>query len=44
LAARDIGREVGISPEAVARAAQAIDIRRGSASRTLLGLPIGVAD
>jgi hypothetical protein len=38
-----IGREVGISPEAVARAAQAIDIRRGSASRTFLGLPIGVA-
>jgi hypothetical protein len=38
-----IGREVGISPEAVARAAQAIDIRRASASRTFLGLPIGVA-
>lgn len=38
-----IGREVGISPAAVAQAAQALDIRQGSASRTLFGLPIGVA-
>jgi len=38
-----IGREVGISPDAVAQAAQALDISRGPASRTFLGLPIGVA-
>ncbi len=38
-----IGREVGISPAAVAQAAQALDIRRGTASRTFFGLPIGVA-
>jgi hypothetical protein len=38
-----IGREVGISPEAVAQAAQALEIRQGSGSRTFLGLPIGVA-
>src|SRR5205823_12843408 len=38
-----IGGEVGILPEAVARAAQALDIRQASAARTLLGLPIGVA-
>jgi len=38
-----IGREVGISPDAVAQAAQALDIRHGAASRTFLGLPIGVA-
>lgn len=38
-----IGGEVGISPEAVARAAQALDIRQAPAARTLLGLPIGVA-
>jgi hypothetical protein len=38
-----IGREVGIAPEAVAQAAHALDVRRGAASRTLLGLPIGVA-
>ena len=38
-----IGREVGIAPEAVAQAAHALDIRRGAASRTLLGLQIGVA-
>jgi len=38
-----IGREVGISPDAVAQAAQALDIRQGAASRTFLGLPIGVA-
>ena len=38
-----IGREVGISPAAVAQAAQALDIRQGAASRTFLGLPIGVA-
>jgi hypothetical protein len=38
-----IGREVGLAPEAVAQAAQSLDIRRGAASRTLFGLPIGVA-
>src|SRR5438445_10764416 len=38
-----IGREVGISPAAVAQAAQALDIRHGAAARTFLGLPIGVA-
>ena len=38
-----IGREVGISPAAVAQAAQALEIRQGGTSRTFLGLPIGVA-
>jgi hypothetical protein len=38
-----IGREVGIAPEAVAQAAQALDVRQGAISRTLFGLPIGVA-
>jgi hypothetical protein len=38
-----IGREVGISPAAVAQAAQALDVRQGAVSRTFLGLPIGVA-
>ena len=38
-----IGGEVGISPDAVAQAAQALDIRQGAAMRTFLGLPIGVA-
>lgn len=38
-----IGREVGIAPEAVEQAAQALDAHRGAASRTFLGLPIGVA-
>ena len=38
-----IGREVGISPDAVAQAAQALDVRRDAEARTLLGLPIGVA-
>lgn len=37
-----IGREVGISPAAVAQAAQALDVRREIAPRTFLGLPIGV--
>src|SRR5213592_1068067 len=38
-----IGREVGIPSEAVARAAQALDVRLDAASRTFLGLPIGVS-
>src|SRR5437868_1838458 len=37
-----IGREVGISPDAVAHAAQTLEVRKGAISRTLLGLPIGV--
>jgi hypothetical protein len=37
-----IGREVGIAPDAVARAAQTLAVRQGAVSRTLLGLPIGV--
>ncbi|HEV2671197.1 MAG TPA: hypothetical protein VGU74_08905, partial [Gemmatimonadales bacterium] len=37
-----IGREVGISADAITRAAQALDVGRGPA-RTLLGLPIGVS-
>jgi len=37
-----IGREVGIAPDAVARAAQALEVRRNAVSRTLMGLPIGV--
>jgi hypothetical protein len=38
-----IGREVGISPDAVASAAIAIDVKRAATQRTVLGLPIGVA-
>lgn len=38
-----IGREVGIAPEAVAQAVQALDARRGTPARTFLGLPMGVA-
>src|SRR6266853_1298979 len=38
-----IGGEVGISSEAVAQAARAVDVRLGPASRTLLGLPVGVS-
>src|SRR6266481_376236 len=38
-----IGGEVGIASEAVAQAARAVDVRLGPASRTLLGLPIGVS-
>jgi hypothetical protein len=39
---QDIGREVGISPEAVAHAARSLDLRGQAATRTFLGLPIGV--
>ncbi len=39
---QDIGREVGIAPEAVAQAARSLDVRRPAASRSFLGLPIGV--
>jgi len=38
-----IGGEVGIASEAVAQAARAVDVRLGPASRTLLGLPVGVS-
>jgi len=38
-----IGREVGIAPDAVAHAAQALDVRAGAASRTVFGLPLGVS-
>lgn len=37
-----IGREVGISPDAVAHAAQTLELRQGAVVRRLLGLPIGV--
>ena len=37
-----IGGEVGIAADAIAHAAQALDVRRGPESRTLWGLPIGV--
>ena len=37
-----IGEEVGISSEAVARAARALEVRKSAVSRRLLGLPIGV--
>ena len=40
---QSIGTEVGISSEAVAQAARAVDVRLGAASRTFLGLRIGVA-
>jgi len=40
---QSIGREVGLSPESLARAARAIDVSRGGESRMLFGLPIGVA-
>src|SRR6266699_2533102 len=36
-------QEVGISSDAVAQAARAVDVRLGGASRTFLGLRIGVA-
>jgi hypothetical protein len=38
-----IGREVGISADAVASAAIAIDVKRAATQRTFLGLPIGVS-
>jgi hypothetical protein len=38
-----IGGEVGISSDAVAHAARAVDVRLDAPSRTFLGLPIGVA-
>jgi hypothetical protein len=40
---QDIGREVGISPEAVESAARSLKMRPSVAATTVLGLPIGVA-
>lgn len=40
---QSIGSDVGIAPDAVAQAAGALDVRRGSAQRKFLGLPIGVS-
>lgn len=39
---QEIGREVGIPPEAVAQAAQSLELRRQAVTRSFLGLPIGV--
>lgn len=39
---QQIGREVGIAPESVARAARLVDQRARPAYRRVLGLPIGV--
>jgi hypothetical protein len=41
-ALQDIGREVGISPEAIARAARALEQAGRPVARKFLGLPIGV--
>lgn len=37
-----IARDVGIAPDAVARAAGAVDVQSQASGRTFLGLPIGV--
>lgn len=39
---QEIGREVGIAPEAVAQAARSLDLRGRAASRSFFGLPIAV--
>ena len=39
---QDIGREVGISPEAVESAARSLTIRPTARARTIVGLPIGI--
>jgi hypothetical protein len=39
---QEIGREVGILPEAVAQAAQSVDLEARIGSTTVLGFPIGV--
>ena len=41
-ALQDIGREVGISPEAIALAARSLDQPAGPVTRPFLGLPLGV--
>ena len=38
-----IGREVGMAPDAIAHAARGVDVRPVAATRTFLGLPIGVS-
>ncbi|HEY8310142.1 MAG TPA: hypothetical protein VIG47_06270 [Gemmatimonadaceae bacterium] len=38
-----IGREVGISPEAVAHASIALDVQRAASQRTYLGIPIALS-
>lgn len=40
---QSIAGQVGISSDAVVQAATALDVRKGSSQRTLLGLPIGVS-
>ena len=39
---QEIGREVGIPPDAIAQAAQSLDLRGRAVSRSFLGLPIGI--
>jgi hypothetical protein len=41
-ALQEIGREVGISPESISHAARTLDMVGHPASRTFMGLPIGV--
>ena len=41
-ALQEIGREVGISPESIAHAARSLEQAGRPATRTLMGLPIGV--
>jgi hypothetical protein len=41
-ALQDIGREVGISPESISYAARSLDQAGRPASRTFMGLPIGL--
>jgi hypothetical protein len=39
---QDIGREVGISPEAIDSAAKSLDIRPRAGTRKFLGFPVGI--
>ena len=39
---QDIGREIGIAPDAIAESAELLDDARMSATRRFLGLPLGV--
>lgn len=39
---QDVGREVGLTPELVARAARSLDMRSRPQDRKILGLPVGV--
>ena len=39
---QDIGREVGIAPEAIDRAAKSLDLRPRAGTRKFLGFPVGV--